>query len=153
MRVFLLLTSRGNSLLVLTIIEENINVYLVLYVLTLNVLLTPVNQRGVLVYSVELLFSLCGFPGSIFFFIKLTVVFLVFGSGGLLGVLLVSCFVMNIVCVITLVLDINIHRTAGLNRLYVPLFILSVAIYLLCNGGESYHAALIMRYCLVLVRY
>lgn len=117
-RVFLLLTSSGNVLIIMLIFDVLSITYLVLYLLLLNTVLSSVSLGNNLFVSYEFMYLMGGFPGALPFYIKLYMAFITLTTGGVFGVLILVSILLNVLCTLSMVLEHNASARWGANKLY-----------------------------------
>lgn len=120
-RVFLLLSSRGNNLVLILIYEDLYFIYLVFYMLILNTVISSIRFYKNILVSFDFMFLLAGFPGSLGFYVKLYSVFLI-SDGGILILLFLCRMVLNTFCVLTMVITHNFGFSCGPNKVFGCLF-------------------------------
>lgn len=129
--IFLLLTSSGNNLLLLGGFEILTRIYIFLvYLILIYYILNRVRITRYMTISHELLYLIIGFPGGVPFFLKLFILYLVFNLGGIVGLLILLSFVLNIVGAFSLVVHFyTLPRIT--NKLFISLFFMRLVVLLL----------------------
>jgi hypothetical protein len=130
-QIFLLLTSRGNNILILIWFEPLICIYtLPFYLIFINYIINGVRNQGLTGVTYEFIFLLISFPGGLPFYVKLFSLFLLFNMGGLIVVLFLLILVLNLVRGFNLV--IYVHRSYLLNnKLFIIFFFFFLVLLLL----------------------
>lgn len=126
------MTTRGNNLIVLGVYESIFIFYILMFYLTfIYHIIPPTNSLRRLVPSYELIYLLISFPGGIPFYVKLTMLYLTFNLGGLLIVLLLMGFVINLVVGLNIIMYVHTStRISGIN-LSISFFLFSLLLFLL----------------------
>lgn len=130
-QIFLLLTSRGNNMLILIWFEPLICVYtLPFYLIFINYMMNGLRNQGLIGVTYEFIFLLIRFPGGLPFYIKLFSLSLLFNMGGLIVVLFLLSLVLNLIRGFNLV--IYVHRFCLLyNKLFIIFFFFFLVLILL----------------------
>lgn len=130
-QVFLLLSSSGNRVLLVLLFEGVSFLYLLfLYIILMYMVLAPVNCRGLISVSYEMVFLIMGFPGGLPFFIKISSMYLIFNIGGLVVLLVLLFFVLNLAAGFNMVLY-SYKLPFNSPKSFMPFFFYFVVVFLL----------------------
>lgn len=101
-----------------------------IYLILIYMLLPPSNSRGVVSVSYEVVFLVIGFPGGLPFYIKLLSIYSAFNFGGLMLIVILIGFVLNLVRGFNIIL--YSYKLPYINpKLFIPFFIFFLVVFLL----------------------
>lgn len=101
-----------------------------IYLILIYYILNRIRVTSYITISHELLYLIMGFPGGAPFFLKLFILYFIFNLGGMVGLLILLSFVLNIVGAFSLVLHFyTLPRIT--NKLFVSLFFIRLVVLLL----------------------
>lgn len=123
--LFLLLTRRGNNILILRWFEVIFR-FLVLgfYVTLIYLFIVDITRIGYINVHYELVYIIIGFPGGLPFYIKVFSLYLVSNLGGVIFILVLVGLLLNILGGYNLLVNINSSsHFSGKISLYIFLFL------------------------------